>query len=282
MADIELHVHPFLGNNSVSDVVEAMEDRGLNVLALEILDDTVYPFVQEQVGRVYPGAMQDAKGIRLPNGKYLLNAIEYNTREGIHILTIGYSMDEANPQTEIRKIIENGLENNALVLLDHPFVDNIGTRTAGHISDELEQELVGLCKEYSGSVALEWNGYCIPWMRQVLKHVLNVAGKGMKYHDVNKKAEELSEKLKRDGFNVPVVADTDLHGRSKRMLKHMGTSRVITDIEGETPTEVVDSLRKNIFSGDYENVKKYVSSAHLLEAFCIPILFPNQFHKPRS
>ena len=282
MAQIELHVHPFLGKNTIVDVVQAMGNRNLDILALESLDDSLYPSVLEETRKTYPESISDNAGIRLPNGKYFLNAREYNTREHLHVLTVGYSMDQTSPQTEIRKIIDKGLENKALVLLDHPFVDNEKTRTAGHISEELEQELGRLCKEYSGQITLEWNGYCIPWMRQLIKYGLNIAGLDISYHDVNKKAEELSAQLKEQGYNVPLVADTDLHARNSRHLQHMGTARIITDIEGETPKDVIDSMRRNIFKGNYENVKKYVNPFHLLEAFCVPILFPGHFKKPRA
>jgi len=282
MAHIELHVHPFLGRNTLSDVVQAMESRQLDVLAMESLDDSLFPFVVDETKKAFPTAVCDNSGIKLPNGRYFLNAREYNTKENLHVLTVGYSMDEATPQTEIRRVIDNGLANGALILLDHPFIDNGKTKTAGHISEELGQELERICKEYSGQVTLEWNGYCIPWMRQVLKQGLNTIGFDIKYHDVNQKAEELSESLKMQGYNVPVVADTDLHARTKRHLQHMGTARIITDVQGETPREIVESMRQNIFQGNYENVKQYVSSLHLLEAFCVPIILPKYFKKPRS
>lgn len=282
MTNIELHVHPFLGRNTVNDVAQAMENKNLDVLAMESLNDSLFPFVVEETKKAYPTAVCDNSGIRLPNGKYFLNAREYNTRENLHVLTVGYSFDEATPQTEIRKVIDAGLSHNALVLLDHSFVDNGRTKTAGHISDDLAQELEKICKEYSGQVTLEWNGYCIPWIRQVLKHGLNAAGFNIKYHDVNKRAEKLSESLKEEGYNVPIVADTDLHARTKRHLQYVGTSRIITALEGETPKEIVDSMCKNIFERNYENVKRYVSSLHLLEAFCMPIILPEYFEKPRA
>jgi hypothetical protein len=282
MANIELHAHPFLGRYAITDVAQAMHDRDLDVLAMEALDDSLFQFVVEETKKAYPAAVSDNSGIRLPNGRYFLNAREYNTKENLHVLTVGHSMDEATPQTEIRRVIDNGLANNALVLLDHPFVDNGKTKTAGHISAELEHELEEICREYSGQVTLEWNGYCIPWMRQVLKQGLNAAGFDIKYHNVNQRAEELSAKLKKEGYNVPVIADTDLHARTKRHLHQMGTAKIITDISGETPTEIISSIRKNIFQGNYKNVKEYVSSLHLLEAFCIPILLPRYFRKPRA
>jgi len=282
MKQIELHVHPFLGMNTITDVVQTMGNRNLDILALESLDDSLYPSLLEETRKTYPASVSDNAGIRLPNGKYFLNAREYNTREHLHVLTVGYSMDEAIPQTEIRKIIDKGLENKALVLLDHPFVDNKKSKTAGHIAEALEQELERLCEEYSGQITLEWNGYCIPWMRLILKYGLNAVGFDIIYHDVNQRAEELSAHLKEQGYNVPVVADTDLHARNSRHLQHMGTARIITDVEGEAPKEVVDSMQRNIFKGNYKNVKKYVNSFHLLEAFCVPVLFPGHFKKPRA
>jgi hypothetical protein len=281
-SNIELHLHPFLERNEIVEIVRAMDRKGLDILALESLDSSLYPCVIKEAKNRYPTSQYDSAGVKLPHGKYLLNAREYNTKENLHILTVGYSMDSATPQTEIRKIIDDGLENDALILLDHPFVDNRKTRTAGHISGELEQELEKLCREYSGQIALEWNGYCIPWIRQALKHGLNSVGKGIKYHDVNKRAEELSAKLDSYGYNVPVVADTDLHARNKRLLHAIGTARIITYTEGESAVDIVKSIKKNVFAGDYQNVKKYVSSLHLLEAFCMPILFPKYFYKPRA
>ena len=278
----DLHVHPFLGKNTLIDVVEAMDETQLDIIGLESLDHSLYPYVVEETKKNYPTASIDAAGIRLPNGKFLLNAREYSTKEDLHVLTIGYSLDQADSNTEIRKVIDKGLDHDALVLLDHPFVDNSRTRTAGHIPDQLEQEVEKLCHEYSGKITLEWNGYCIPWMRRVLKSGLNVFGFDIKYYDVNKRAEELSQRLEQEGYNVPVIADTDLHARNKEHLLKMGTARIIADVKGETAKEVIESLRENIFSGNYKNVKEYVSSLHLVDAFCLPILFPKYFSKPRA
>jgi len=279
---IELHLHPFLGNNVLPDVVEAMNKNNLDVVAMGALDHSIFSFVLEETKKNYSNLIIDDAGIKLSDGKFFLNAREYNTAENLHVLTVGYSMNDAAPNTSIKKIIDSALENNALVLLDHPFVDNGKTRTAGHISDSLTYEVENLCKEYSGQISLEWNGYCIPWMREGLKHILNFSGVKTDYHDVNKKAEELSKKLKSQGYNVPVLADTDLHARSKKHLDYMGTSKIITDLDSETPKQLISDFKKNVFEGKYENVKKYVSSAHLLETFCVPVLFPKYFEKPRA
>lgn len=282
MANIELHVHPFLNNNTIIEVADAMDKTGIDILALEELDNSLYPRVLEEAKSSFQNIISDGVGFKLPDGKYILNAREYNTRENFHILTVGYSLDKANSQTEIRRIIDEGLNHGALIVLDHPFIDNRKTKTAGHIPVDMEQDLEKLCKEYSGQLALEWNGYCIPWMRKALKSGLNLAGFDIQYHDVNQAVEQLSAKLGKEGYNVPVVADTDLHARTKRHLQQMGTSRILTDIEGECASDIVSSMKRNIFNGNYENVKNYVTPAHLLSAFCFPILFPNHFKKPRA
>lgn len=282
MAEIEFHLHPFIEKNSIIDIVQAMDSRNLDILAMESLDNSLFSFILEKTKEIYPGIIYDQSGIRLSNGKYFLKAREYNTKENLHILTVGYSMDDAVPKTEIRKIIDNGLNNEALVLLDHPFVDNGKTKTAGHISVELEQELEKICREYSGAIALEWNGYCIPWIRQILKFGLNTMGFDMKYYDVNQRAEELSNSLKEQGYNVPIIADTDLHTRKRRYLNYLGTARIITDVDGETPKEILNSIKKNIFQNKHKNIKRYVPASHLLEAFCLPILLPQFFNKPRA
>ena len=270
-----------------------MVNNKIDILAMESLDDSLFPYVVKETKKHFPEAIYDQSGIRirLTNGNYIyiLNAREYNTKENLHILTIGYSMNDAVPKTEIRRVIDKGLENGALIVLDHPFIDNGKTRTAGHISEELEQELEEICKEYSGQITLEWNGYCIPWMRRVLKFGLNALTNikpHIKYHDVNKRVEKLSEALRKQGYNVPVVADTDLHARTKIDLKNIGTSRIITPVEGEaegaTPREVIKSMRRNIFIGDYRNIKRYVSFFHLLKAFCVPMIFQGYFDRPRG
>ncbi|RLJ00904.1 MAG: hypothetical protein DRP08_06150, partial [Candidatus Aenigmatarchaeota archaeon] len=228
--NIELHLHPFLGKkNNIEDVIEAMDDTKLDIVAIEALDHTLHNQVIEEIKSKYPEAYSDDYGTMLPDGKCILRAREYNTKETVHVLTVGYTLDSANPTTEIREIIDKCLEKDALVIIDHPFVDNAKTRTAGHISKELEEEITRLCKEYSGQITLEWNGYSIPWIRKGLKYMLKLLGHTVLYHDINEKAEELSSALKSEGCNVPVIADTDLHARKKKHLQYMGTSRIVSD-----------------------------------------------------
>lgn len=281
-ANIDIHIHPFLGRNTVVDVVNAMNEAEIDAVALEYLNASVYPAVLKEALKHYPKAIASKTGVMLPNSRCIFNAREYGTKENLHILTVGYSLDSATPQTEIREIIDKGLEHNALVVLDHPFADNGRTKTAGHISQTLEDEVERLCREYAGEIALEWNGYCNPGVRRVLLTALNYLGIQTSYHDVNRKVEELSAKLQKQGYNLPVLADTDLHARTKQHLRAMGTARFVIDIEGESPSEVLQSIKENVFGGSYRNVKRYASLPHLLSAFCFPILMPYIFKKPRS
>ncbi|MCD6464198.1 hypothetical protein J7L02_01600 [Candidatus Woesearchaeota archaeon] len=278
---LELQAHPFFENYSLGDVLRAMDYTGIDILALHSLDNSLYKYLTEQVLNIYPSSIIEKSGIKLPNNKYLLNAGEYNTREDWHVLTIGYSFENYS-KMEVRKLIDLALSNNALVILDHALVDNAVTRTAGHIPEHKKMLLEDLCKEYSGEIALEWNAYCLPWIRLGLKFLLNMAGFKTLYHDVNKELKLFSEKLAMQGFNVPVLADTDLHARKKQHLKYLGTARVLTVLNFKNPDELLKDLKANIFAKRYENIERYVPFTHLLEAYCIPVLLPNNFSRPRG
>ncbi|MBU1976350.1 MAG: hypothetical protein KKA62_00160 [Nanoarchaeota archaeon] len=289
-AEIDLQVHPFLEKNSIVDIINTMYLKQLDIVALASLDKTIYPRVLDQIERNRLSLNLDPAGVKLTNNKYLLNAREYNSKEGFQVVTVGYTYDSAAPNTEIRKIIDYSLNNKALVILDHPFAENKITHTAGHISEEKEKELEELCKEYSGLIALEWNAYSVPWIRKGLKMALNslhliapnIVGYKTKYHDINKKTEEFSEKLQREGYHLPILADSDLHARTGWHLKTMGVSRVIAELNGECASEIVENMKKNFFSGKYENVKRYAGPGHVLSALCIPLLFPKIFKNPRG
>lgn len=287
-ANIEIHAHPFLrkGMNRLEDVILNMERNGLDIVALESFNNSLYPFVRDKLDKIYPNhkLIEDDSGVVLPTGRVILNAREYNTKEDFHILTVGCVFDDVTVETPIEEIILRGIEKDALIVLDHPFVENAKTRTAGHISKKQEGFLEELCKKYSGEVVLEWNGYCVPWIRFGLMLPLALKGHEVRYYDVNKKVKQLSEKLKQHEhkYNVPVVTDTDLHARDRWLLKEMGKARFITDVYGETPSEMVSSIKRNIFAGEYRNNERYVSSLHLLYGYCIPILFHKLFYKPRA
>ena len=83
MEQIELHVHPFLGRNTINDVAQAMDNQGLDILAMESLDDSLFPFVVEQSKIAYSTAVVDQSGVRLPNGKYFLNALVHSRNSDV-------------------------------------------------------------------------------------------------------------------------------------------------------------------------------------------------------
>jgi len=289
IANIELHVHPYLDKYGIDDVIAAMDRQGVDIVALPVLNGVIHNDVLRKVGESYgpDNLLIDQAGIRLPSGEYLLHAHETNTKENLHVLTVGYSPDEADPKAEIRRVIETGLEKNAIVLLDHILVDNGKTGTAGHISAEKEEFVKELCREYSGEIALEWNGYCKPWVRKVLQEILNagvrflLGTEKVRYHDVNEKVIDLATDLhNNEGYKNPIVTDTDLHARNKRLLNTMGKAGIRMHIEGEAPTEVVQSMKTGIFNNNYQNTWENVSLGHLMEAFCLPILL--RYDRPRG
>lgn len=284
-ANIDVHVHPFLmeGWNTLEDVISRMRKNRLDVVALESYNFSLFPYVLKELERLYPGQrlVMDSYGVMLPDGGAILNAREYNTKEDFHILTVGCEFSDVTEETPIEEIIQRGNESGALVVLDHPFVDNFKTKTAGHITEEQEGWLVELCRKYSGNVALEWNGYSIPWIRLGLRLPLAMLGHKTRYSDVNKHAKDLSERLAEEGYNVPLLADTDLHARNRMMLGEMGAARFVMDVEGETPAEIVGSIRENVFRGEYQNWERCASSAHVLFAYCVPVLMSRYFPKSK-
>ena len=56
---------------------------------------------------------------------------------------------------------------------------------------------------------------------------------------MNRKAEELSINLFFQGYNVPIVAGSDVHAKNPKLMNSMGKGRFIIDIEGSTPYEIL-------------------------------------------
>lgn len=290
-ANIDLHIHPYIERYGLGPVVEAMSRNSLDVIAAERLDTSIFSIIVRRAKALDAMSAIDLTGLdkkglwykQFENGserkKFILNAGEYNTKENIHVLTVGYSFQPGydgniNKQfKEIREIIDNALEKDGLVILDHPYV-NCQT-TSSNITPEKESDIVDLCTEYNGQIAVEWNGYCKPWMRYVLLKMHRKA-----YENVNDKAEALSTNLWGSEINIPILADTDLHARRKSLLKAAGTSRIIVDIDDTCAESVVKSMKEKIFSSHYENVKRYTGTYHMLRAFCLPLIMDR--YKPRA
>jgi hypothetical protein len=277
----DLHVHPFLDRYTLVDVVKAMDNKFVNAVGLSHLDADL-PEMHEQARLFYPGSMTDKTGIRLPNGKYLFISREYNTAEGLHLLTVGYSMGDATPTTEIKRIIDRSLENNALVILDHPFAANDWTKTAGHIPERLEATVRDLCREYKGDLCLEWNAYCRADVRRFLRYGLNSFGHKTDYHDVNMKALQLANDLRGEEITIPVIAVTDLHARTAEHLKHIGTAHIDLCSCAESPSELLQTMKKKIQAGHHTNEYTEIGMGCLMKTFALPVLFDWVYRSPRA
>jgi len=250
-----------------------MYQTNMSVIAVTSLDESIFmKLIARSIstwGDDKHNFGYDARGIKAPDNRYILNAKEYSTQEGFHLTTIGYSMDKSVPGMEIRRIIDNGLENGAIIKLNHPYVDMVNTKTAGHIPEEREKILRDICTEYRKDLTIEWNAYCIPWVRKGLQHVLNSKDVETKYHDVNKKAELLA-----DVYKMPLISNTDLKARTKRHLNYMGRARmVMTKLEGSDPKEIFDSLKENIFANNYTLKKEEVGFLHFCSTYGMKKLF---------
>ena len=299
-ANIEPHMHPKLDFYLIRLITQAMEKNEVDVVSLTGYNSNIFPEVKSQVEDTFTGANIDDKGIILPDGKVLLNAAEYDTKEEFHILSVGYSFDTTGDKVEIRRLIDTSLENKAFIFITHPFADE-KTRTIGHISNEGEKLLEDLCREYEGDLALEWNGYCVKELRLALKVLVNGSfkipllkksvekilrtefDKKVEYHDVNEKVLEFAEKLKSKGVYTPIVAGTDLHiGNSIDDLNAIGTSRIIVDLEGETASDLICSLKEQVRRGNHRNIMETVSIGHFIQAYGLPMLLPNIYEKTEA
>ncbi len=258
LTKIELQVHPFFKNYNLKDLHEVMERKNIDVCVLLEYNINISTLILNETKKIknkdynieYDGLL--FKLNKEDNSKYIIPAIEATTSDNFHFIVIGNNKTPANKYS--KDLIENCLKNNALIIFAHPFVDCINPIL--DISKDKEKTIINLCKEYSNNLALEWNAYSIPWLRKLLGG-----------NDVNKKVENLSEKLKSENYNNPVVATTDLHARNKRLLEALGTSYIESNVDLSSGTKFVSSLKNNIFSNNYRNHKEYVSFIHFIETF---------------
>lgn len=286
-SNIELHAHPYFNNYDLEEILKAMNQNNLDVIGLEYLNRPIFDELNRYADDLKQKGYEkesDHYVIKLSKDEknyFILRAKEIRTRDNFDIITIG--SDTINHEQSTRKVIDCALKQNSLVIFDHPFVDNSWVNR--EINQEKRKELESICKQYSGNLALEWNGYCKPWLRKLL------GGK-----DVNNMVVELSKKLYNEGYNLPVLADSDIHARSKSSLKALGTGRIIANTYVKTGNTLIDSMKKSIFSlGEgkgYENVYDTVPITHFVFNFGVPYLnqkiseiypsFKKFFDRPRG
>ncbi len=281
-SEIELHTHPYFKAYGLEEVVQAMEKNKLNVIALEYLDGAAFSDVKtegDKLSKSNKGYIVDSDNLAVRIEKdekqfYILKAAELSTEDkntgyGFHIITIGADSSTIKPFQPIRNMIDCALEQGASVIFDHPFANKDNFRKK--VSKSAEEEIIKVCKEYSGQIALEWNGYCISWLRKLL-----FGG------DVNEDIIKLSQELAYESCNNPVVTDTDDHARNTNALKAIGTGRIKSYIDLTSGRRIINSLNKNIFSGRYENTYETVSLPHFVKYFGIPYIFRRFIERPRG
>ncbi len=261
---IDLQVHTFFENYGLEDVINAMTRNSIDMAALLKYNEDYYPEILKasiQLPSHFKIEEDELliriKDTRTESEKYFIRGIEVKTDDKFHFIVIGYKGVPIHRTS--KETIDNVLENNAFVYFDHPYVNCDDLRK--DITDEQEDLLELLCHIYQEKIALEWSAYCNPGLRKFLGGT-----------DVNEKAIHLSTLLHQLGHNVPVVADSDVHARKKWLLNALGTAYVKTDLDLTSGRAAVNSLTNNIFNGNYENYRDYVSLSHFIDALAIPFV----------
>ncbi len=276
---IQLHVHPYFTSYSLNDIINAAKKKKIDILALERLNKEIFPDLINRSKKLPPHYKTDSDNTLIQildkeDGRkiYLPKAIELETKEDFHLIIIGDS--QIKPYSYIEDIIENALKNDSLVIFDHPFADN--KYVAKDITREKEAGVEKICKKYSNNICLEWNAYCIPWVREL------IGGS-----DVNKKVERLSASLVKQGYNIPIVTDSDIHARYRWSLNEIDKASIKTKkVNVNSGKTMISDLKESINSGNYEINMKYVSFTHLMLNFCLPLsinkICKKLYKKPRA
>ncbi len=266
----DLQFHPYLkGDFDLLDILRTMEEKGLTGIGLLYyewepnISLEIYKKIDPELRKQY--SVEVSENLLIFTNKittkplYIILGQEVGvggTKREWHILSIGaYGIPPAeNPEEAIEEILRKG----GLVIIDHPFADpSIGFRD---LNQEKEEKLIDICQKYRGKIALEWNGYCISWLRKLLPG----------YGDVNQKVEQLGENIP-----LPVVPTTDLHARSSKLLKALGTSFIEIPLKDSdlNPGNLLSALKRNVLSSIFRTHKEYVSFWHFVRAYDWPPLF---------
>jgi len=261
---IDLHVHSielYEEEGSIERVIESMEKSDLEAFAHlnKGLKDSWFTLVKEaeeydrrenkkyEVTEISNSILTfENKSENKSEKRYyhIFNGEEVNCY-GIDFVRIG-GKRTANPEERtIEEILEEACEREIL-MINTLYVDNDNPEKT--IEEEKEQYLISILKRNGNKIdAIDWDSYCIPWIRKALGG-----------EDVNQLAIELSEKI-----NIPIVAVSDLHMKYIWMVRYIGESAYI-----KIPSEKVDitdgrtiirSIKTAIGNGDYENNFEYAS-----------------------
>lgn len=278
MKKLDIHIHPYFREYGAEDLVRAMHTTKTNAAGLAGFNRDIFDEIRERFEKI------DKRDFRVNSDRlvmkvednskneiYFPRTVEYKNKEGFHIIVVGGQKNLVEDAL-IKKNIEEALKQESLVIIDHPFV----ALTHQDIDKEKEEFLLKLCEEYSGRIALEWNGYCVPLLRNGIDKLfcapLRIAGKNIKFSDVNKKLEDFVENIEKEGINCPIIADTDLHARSAKALGLIGKASIEADIKAESGRVFIDSLKEKVFLRDYKINKGYVDPFHFIFNYGIPVM----------
>ena len=253
-AKIDFHIHPHFNSYNAESIVEAMYARGIDIVGLAGYNRDIFDDIRKEFDKLQNPfkVTNDSLAIKVTNEddkeRYILNVGEYENKGGFHLLVFG-NQKGIKQKEGLGKNIEAALSTDSFAVIDHPFV----ALNYSDISKENEDFLFGLCKDYNSKIALEWNGYSIPLLKKGIDKLfcstLRLIGENIRFSDTNKKLENFSGILKQNKINCPVIADTDLHARSKNDLDLIGTANIeidIADFEKESGKALQKSLKEKI------------------------------------
>jgi hypothetical protein len=255
MADIELQAHPIgIKKYGLESIIKIAHQNSLDIIALLDYNSYIFPELITRalsLDKKYNVTFNE-EVIKISDDKkdtYFLNGLELMTKEKIQIISLGKGNFK-----ETDSIIDV-IKQKKLTILDHPFVD--ATCATRAVNDETNAFIEHLSSKYHDKIAYEWNAYCLAW-------IWNLALGG----DINKRMEKAAEK-----YNIPVVADDDLHGWKENLMQDLGKSRVrINDSDLDFNINyLIPSIEDAILQKKHENIKKYVSNLHFFNAFAVPI-----------
>jgi len=261
----DLQVHPYGDKIKVLDILRQMEKNNLDLVCLldfswhDSVNLQTVMFADRELTSYYKMEIDLSKNtyhfINKKNGKKLFIILGREVApfdQSWHILSIGVT--RIKNLYSVEGIIDEILEKGGISIFDHPYVDTLPSRKFRDISSEKELELTHLCGKYLNRIALEWNALLIPWVRNFMPDG---------YDDLtNKRTSVLAEVMR-----MPLVPTTDLHAWNKRMLKHLGTSRIVISLGNVDENDILGYLKRSISQDYFQVEKEYVSFFHFLEVF---------------
>jgi hypothetical protein len=100
---------------------------------------------------------------------------------------------------------------------------------------------------------------------------------------------ELSEKLKKEGYDAPVFSDLDGHFRNTPALRELGKTKIFIskeDLDTSSGSNFNNSLKKAILSEKHENYEHQSNIFHFGVYFALPQLstkiFKNLYSRIRG